>query len=310
MSFLASSSQALVAGLSGLSHARRRLGSRVVATAVDRSVVLNNASTEAIVPVDRDGRVSVADFAAALTADTALATLQFGNPEVGTRQPVPGAYAACRARGIPLLLDASAALGRAEIPNDWDVLVGDGASFGGPPLGILVVRPGTRFTLPYAAEAEHRRALAAPWPPLVAALAAAWTAVLPDSADDAADGSRLIDQLRAHAMGWPDIEVLGDPIDRLPHVLTLSALYVDGERLVEELDRAGFAVGSGSACASSRLEPSHVLAAMGALTHGNIRITLPLRAIQADRAEAMARLALALPRAIERVRSELGAGGL
>ena len=127
VSFLASSSQALVAGLSGLSHARRRLGSRMVATAVDRSVVLNNASTEAIVPVDRDGRVSVADFAAALTADTALATLQFGNPEVGTRQPVPGAYAACRARGIPLLLDASAALGRAEIPNDWDVLVGDGA---------------------------------------------------------------------------------------------------------------------------------------------------------------------------------------
>jgi cysteine desulfurase len=49
---------------------------------------------------------------------------------------------------------------------------------------------------------------------------------------------------------------------------------------------------------------------MGALTHGNIRITLPLRAIQADRAEAMARLALTLPRAIERVRTELGAGGL
>jgi cysteine desulfurase len=54
--------------------------------------------------------------------------------------------------------------------------------------------------------------------------------------------------------------------------LTFSALYVDGETLTLELDKASFAVSSGSACSASNEHPSHVLAAMGALTHGNIRI--------------------------------------
>ena len=73
----------------------------------------------------------------------------------------------------------------------------------------------------------------------------------------------------------PDVDVVGDPVDRLPHVLTFSCLYVEGEALLGALDARGFAVGSGSACTSSALEPSHVLAAMGALTHGNIRLALP-----------------------------------
>ena len=72
--------------------------------------------------------------------------------------------------------------------------------------------------------------------------------------------------------------VVGDPVDRLPHVVTFSCLFVDGEALVHELDRRGFAVASGSACTASTLEPSHVLAAMGVLTHGNVRVTLPLAA--------------------------------
>ena len=72
----------------------------------------------------------------------------------------------------------------------------------------------------------------------------------------------------------PDVDVAGDPVHRLPHLLTFSALYVDGETLTLELDKAGFAVASGSACSASSEHPSHVLAAMGALTHGNIRIGL------------------------------------
>ena len=77
----------------------------------------------------------------------------------------------------------------------------------------------------------------------------------------------------------PDTEVVGDPDDRLPHVVTFSSLYVDGEAVVGAFDAAGFAVASGSACTSSTLEPSHVLAAMGVLTHGNVRVTLPLPAV-------------------------------
>ena len=63
-------------------------------------------------------------------------------------------------------------------------------------------------------------------------------------------------------------------MDRLPHLVTFSCLYLDGETLVTELDRLGFGVTSGSACTASTLTPSHVLAAMGALTHGNVRVSL------------------------------------
>ena len=49
---------------------------------------------------------------------------------------------------------------------------------------------------------------------------------------------------------------MGDPVDRLPHLVTFSFLYVDGEALVHALDRHGFGVASGSACTASTLEPS------------------------------------------------------
>ena len=60
---------------------------------------------------------------------------------------------------------------------------------------------------------------------------------------------------------------------------------MDGETLTLELDKAGFAVASGSACSASSEHPSHVLAAMGALTHGNVRIglTWPTTAAEIDR---------------------------
>ena len=66
----------------------------------------------------------------------------------------------------------------------------------------------------------------------------------------------------------PDVEVVGDPVRRLPHLVTFSCLYVDGETLLHELDRAGFSVSSGSSCTCSTLTPSHVLQAMGVLSRG------------------------------------------
>ena len=76
--------------------------------------------------------------------------------------------------------------------------------------------------------------------------------------------------------------MVGDPVDRLPHLVTFSCLYVDGEALVTALDRRGFGVASGSACTASTLAPSHVLAAMGALTHGNVRLSLTRDATDAQ----------------------------
>jgi cysteine desulfurase len=117
---------------------------------------------------------------------------------------------------------------------------------------------------------------------------------------------RLVDRLRAGILaGVPDVEVAGDPVDRVPHLLTFSALYVDGETLTLELDRAGFAVASGSACSASSEHPSHVLAAMGMLTHGNVRIGLTRRSTAAEVETFLA----VLPGIVARIRATLGAPG-
>lgn len=113
-----------------------------------------------------------------------------------------------------------------------------------------------------------------------------------------------MDRIRARvAAAVPDTEVVGDPLRRLPHVVTFSCLYVDGETLLHELDRAGFAVSSGSSCTSSTLTPSHVLRAMGVLSEGNVRVSLPTGTAEAD----VDRFLAVLPEAVRSVREQLGA---
>jgi cysteine desulfurase len=323
VSFLPGGPVALTAAVEGIRYASRRRGTRTVAGAVEHSAVLvpgraaaaaaENADLLAEVPVDRVGRVDLEAWTAAVgTPGTVVAALQSANGEVGTRQPLAAAWEACRARGVPLVVDAQAGLGRDPVPEAYDVLVGDARSWGGPAgVGVLVVPERTRWRRPGAvSEAEFGRTDAEPVLPLVLAAAEAWLATAADRGREALRAWELVDGVRRAAAEVPDTEVVGDPVDRLPHVVTFSCLFVDGEALVHELDRRGFAVASGSACTASTLEPSHVLAAMGVLTHGNVRVTLPLAAAVTGGDEARSAGARAfggaLPEAVAAVRAQLG----
>jgi cysteine desulfurase len=99
------------------------------------------------------------------------------------------------------------------------------------------------------------------------------------------------------------VEVVGDAERRLPGIVTFSCLYVDGETLLHELDREGFSVSSGSSCTSSTLTPSHVLKAMGVLSEGNVRVSLPAGAAEGD----VERFLEVLPGVVAGVREKLGA---
>lgn len=307
---------ALELAVTGLRHARRRTGERVVAGATERSVVLVQPGVGSPVPAGGSGAVDVEAYAVALAGgDVAAAVLQAANAEVGTRQPVAEVARACRAHDVPLVLDATASVGR-DGDGDADlaqapVVVADAASFGGPPLGLLAVRTGTRWSLPGPRrEAEHGREWAAPWVPPVLAAAEAWRQTAADREAEEAEARTLVDGIRTAAAAIPDVEVVGDPVDRLPHVVTFSVLYADGEVLLEELAGRGLLVASGSACTSSALRPSHVLAAMGVLTHGNVRVTLPLRSVSPGRAADVGRLCHELPDAVATVRRRLGTDDL
>lgn len=309
--FTGSHTTAVHAAVLGALRARRRIGNRVVLSAVEHSAVLHAtrfSGDTCLIEVDQLGRVADARFAAETGHDrVALACLQAANPEVGTVQPVAEVAEATRAARVPLLVDAAATAGHAQIPDGWDLLTADPRAWGGPDgLGVLAIRAGTRWLSPFPPDEGTE-----PVPgsvPIPAALAAAVVLRTLSARRAELDRTRrdLTTRIRTAAAAVPDTEVVGDPKNRLPHLVTFSCLYVDGEALVDDLDRQGFAVGSGSACTASTLEPSHVLTAMGVLTHGNLRIGLPVDV----RPEEVERFCAALPGTVARVRAMLGADGL
>ena len=316
--FTDSGTTAIHRGVAGLLVGRRRVGQHVVASAVEHSSVLNaladgqrrgTVSSTTTVGVDALGTVDIDAFAAALRPDTALAVLQSANHEVGTTQPVDAAWAACRSADVPLLVDGAQSVGRAPVPPGWSVLTASAHKWGGPAgVGILAVRPAARWRAPTPPdERQGGRSPGFENVPGIVAAAAALEAVTQELAVDDVRLRALTDRIRARVPQLvPDVQVLGHPTERLPHLVTFSCLYVEGEALLGELDRAGFAVSSGSSCTSSTLEPSHVLLAMGALTHGNIRVSLPRTVTEAE----VERFLAVLPGAVQRVRDSLGAADL
>ncbi|MFD7921792.1 cysteine desulfurase/sulfurtransferase TusA family protein [Streptomyces sp. NPDC059740] len=329
--FTPSGTYALHLGVAGALAGRRRVGRRVVRSAVEHSAVVHavdahraTGGTVTEVPVDRGGRVDPAVFAAALSpdapsagdagptggergpCDVALAALQSANHEVGTEQPVVEVAEVCREAGVPLLVDAAQSLGWGEVGGAWSLLAASAHKWGGPPgVGLLAVRKGTRFAPPGPAdERESGRVPGFGNLPAVVAAAASLRAVRQEAAGEAARLRALVDRVRAAvAQSVADVEVVGDPVRRLPHLVTFSCLYVDGETLLHELDRAGFSVSSGSSCTSSTLTPSHVLKAMGVLSEGNVRLSLPL----GTAAEDVERFLAVLPGLVADVRARWGA---
>ena len=289
LSFTPSGTLAAHLGVLGLAGGRRRVGTAVVHSAVEHSAVLHAvehlAAPATSIGVDRSGRVDADAFAAALGDDTALACLISASHEVGTVQPVADVAAACAGHGVPLLVDGSQSVGRTAVPGGWSVLTASAHAWGGPSgVGLLVVRTGTRWrsALP-ADEHEGGRVPGAPSIPLVLAAAVGLQVAESERVAEDARLRPLVDRLRRRLVETvPDVEVVGDPVDRLPHLLTFSCLYVDGEALLGALDRHGFAVSSGSSCTASTLDPSHVLTAMGVLTHGNVRLSLHRGTSEAD----------------------------
>ncbi|GAA0928435.1 cysteine desulfurase/sulfurtransferase TusA family protein [Streptomyces thermoalcalitolerans] len=313
VTFTPSGTLAVHSGIAGALAGRRRTGRHLIVSAVEHSSVLHSAEaheadggTVTRVPVDRGGLVAAASYEAALREDTALACLQSANHEVGTEQPVAGVAEVCRAAGVPLLVDAAQSLGWGPVEGDWSLLTASAHKWGGPPgVGLLVVRKGVRFAPRKPVdERESGRAAGFENIPAIVAAAAALRAVRAEAAAEAVRLRELTERIRARVPRLvPDVEVVGDPVRRLPGIVTFSCLYVDGEALLHELDREGFSVSSGSSCTSSTLTPSHVLKAMGVLSSGNVRVSLPPGTPEED----VERFLEALPGAVARVREKLGA---
>jgi cysteine desulfurase len=307
--FTSGGTEAVSLAVTGMARGARRRRHLVV-SAVEHNAVLAPARWLASrgfelteVGVDRYGRVDPDELAAAVRDDTLLVCLQQANHEVGTVQPVREAAEAAHARGAVLLVDACQAVGRlperaVDLGADL-VAVSAHKTYGPPGIGALVVRGATRLEpVLLGDERERRRRAGMENLPGAAAMAAALQARMTEGPAENPRLERLAERLRSGLAAVPDLVLHGHPTQRLPHLVAFSVLYVEGEALLLLLDAEGIAVHSGSSCTADTQEPSHVLAAMGAITHGSVRASFLADATEAD----VDRLLAVLPGAIEDLR--------
>lgn len=245
--------------------------SRAVVSAVEHDSVLGAAPAAARARVDGDGVADLDDLTRLLDeADgPAVVSLMLANNETGVLQPVAEAAAIAHARGALVHCDAVQAAGRTPIDMaalGIDLLTLSAHKIGGPQgVGALVLAPGVEIQpLIGGGGQERRRRPGTENLPGIAGFGAAArlaAAEYPAFAAVASLRDGLEREIRSTA---PDAVVFGAGVPRVANTSCLATPGLSAETQVMALDMAGIAVSAGSACSSGRVEPSHVLTAMGA----------------------------------------------
>ncbi|NCB22234.1 MAG: cysteine desulfurase NifS [Deltaproteobacteria bacterium] len=233
--------------------------------------------------VDNKGRLDLDEYAAALTPDTALASIMFANNEVGNIYPIQRMAELAKEKGVLFHTDAVQAVGKT--PIDLSHLPADMLSLSGHKLhapkgiGVLYVRKGVRFR-PFlrGGHQEKGRRAGTENVPYIVGLGAAAKLAADHMQEERVNVALLRDRLEQGLLERiSDCMVNGDVENRLPNTTNIAFKNVEGEAILLMLDRLGVCASSGSACTSGSLEPSHVLRAMGVpftYAHGSIRLSL------------------------------------
>jgi cysteine desulfurase len=229
------------------------------------------------VPVDSFGAVLTKELLELAGEAPSVVVLQAANGELGTRQPL-GMIADSLPDETPLVVDGRHCVGRCPLPLPADFLIAEPSAWGGPP-GISIMAASNPVRLAgIPAPTDGRWGVEQPNPPvpLIAAAGVSLEVAAKTMREDMATSTARTDQMRELIQDQiSDVLVLGHPQHRLGYVSMFSFLYVAADELVDELARSGWAVASGSACTSDTHRPLHVLVAIDALTHGNLRVSLP-----------------------------------
>ncbi len=271
-------------------QAGKRAGKKkILATAIEHHAVLHplkklekEGFVIELLPVGKDGILSIETFKNALTPDTCLACVMFANNEIGTIQPVAEAGAVCKERGVLFLCDAVQAVGHVPVNVDEihaDYLTLSAHKFGGPKgVGALFVRTGAPLypVLEGGAQERNKRAGTEDLP-AIAAMAAALVQAEETMRAAGEKTARLRDYVIAGLRNIEHGALNGDEKKRLAGNVSFCFEGVEGETLLLLLDDMGVCASSGSACTSGSLDPSHVLLAIGRphqVAHGSLRLTL------------------------------------
>jgi len=256
---------------------------RVVCTAIEHPAVLKPLQRIAgqgldivFVRPDNDGVVTAESMIAAINEDTILVCMMLVNNESGAIQPVQEVAKHCRSHGIAMLVDAVQALGK--VPIDFQQLDIDFMSLsahkigGIKGVGALLVRRGIKLQeLTPGGGQERGRRSGTENVPGIAAFAAALGEI--HFTSFAAVRDTFEAQLKIQI---PEARIISEHAPRVGNTSLVLLPGMDGETLLMQLDLAGFAVASGSACSSGKRDPSHVLISMGlneSIARSSIRVS-------------------------------------
>ncbi len=234
-------------------------------------------------PVKEDGLVDLAELEAAMTPETILVSIMYGNNEIGVIQPIKEISAIAHKHGALFMTDAVQAVGK--IPVDVnadgiDLLALSAHKIYGPKgVGALYVRrKGPRVKVTAQMDGGgHERGMRSGTlnVPGIVGLGKACELCGQEMESEAKRLSALRDKLQSALTVLEESYVNGNVEHRLPHVANISFKYVEGEGLMMAMK--DLAVSSGSACTSASLEPSYVLKSLGLsddLAHSSIRFGL------------------------------------
>lgn len=246
--------------------------------ATDRKDIFAIASRSShhVLPSALDGKLISPDQ----QSRNSVLALSVANAETGVIQECEEIIRSVNADRI--FLDATASGIRVQGINNYSTAIFDSRSWYGPSeLGLLVIKDKSQWSNPLphlnAAHPNFEASL-----PLLLASAVAIENFSSEVEEANLRARKFNSQLRDSFAQIPDVDIAGSLDSSLPHLLSASFLNCNGEELLRGIQGDGFSVDSGSACTSDNLEPSHVLAAMGVLTHGNIRIAIHPDATQSE----------------------------
>ncbi|PYN63676.1 MAG: IscS subfamily cysteine desulfurase [Candidatus Rokuibacteriota bacterium] len=290
--FTSGGTESINLAIKGVAEMYREKGNHIVTTVIEQRAGLDvckrlerQGFEVAYVPVQPDGLVDVETVRKAVTDKTILISVMFANNEIGTIQDVAAIGKLAKEKGIIFHTDATQALGK--IPVDVEAMGIDLLSctshliYGPKGVGALYVRrkaPRVRIA-PLIDGGGHERGMrSGTLPvPLIVGFGRAAEICGEVMAEERTRLAGLRDHLQDVILSNVDEAFLnGHPERRLPHNLNISFAYVEGESVLMGLNKET-ALSSGSACTSSTLEPSYVIAALGAsaeLAHSSIRFSL------------------------------------
>lgn len=314
--------------LAGLAYARRERGHHLVASRIEHSSVLDTLRALSAqgfevtyVPCDHNGQVDPEAVGRAIRPDTLLCSVMHVNNETGVIQDIASIGTRCRERGIVFHVDAVQSAGK--LPIDLGTLPVDLMSFSGHKIygpkgiGALYVRNDPELVLePLIHGGGQERGLRAGTLAThqIVGMGEAFRIARLEGPAEACRIQDLRDRLWARLEALPGVELNGASVPRVCGLLSVTFTGVGGESLLFFL--TDLALAQGSACASARGEPSHVLKALGRTdpeAEATIRISLgrftteeEIEVASESLTRAYARLSEVAPRKSSRVESRMG----